>query len=126
MIKILKPVIVVVALLGVAGVGSFAWRSGRSPWTAGEDAGASSAGRRLNLGVDDRLPMVTRRVLLRHHLARDVAEDRCTLLAAAARFRDLSESGPAFSWEGFRMRYPGASDDERFCRQVIVFVDNEV
>ncbi|HEV3258664.1 MAG TPA: hypothetical protein VG013_17445 [Gemmataceae bacterium] len=125
MIKALKPVLVVVALLGVVGVASFAWQSGLSPWTSGNGNMASPAGRRLNEGVDDRVPMVALRCQRRQYLARDVAEDRCTLLAAAARFHDLSESGPDFYWEAFRMRYPGASDDERFCRQVIAFVDND-
>jgi hypothetical protein len=46
-----------------------------------------------------------------------------TLLEAAARFRDIDERHPEFYWEGFRCSYGGDSDEERFCRQVIDFVD---
>ena len=56
----------------------------------------------------------------------EVLQGRLTLPEAAARFRDLNDQLPAFNWEQFRQAYPGRSDDERHCQQVIQFVRNEV
>jgi hypothetical protein len=58
----------------------------------------------------------------RYALAGEVIEGRLTLLRAAARFRDLNARPPMFNWRAFRKIYPGDSDDERHCRQVIHFV----
>jgi hypothetical protein len=44
------------------------------------------------------------------------------LLEGAARFRDLTLSGGPVAWKQFREVYPG-DDDERFCRQVISYVE---
>lgn len=50
---------------------------------------------------------------------------RLGLLEAAARFRDLTPAeGPPRRY--LRMAYPGASDDERFCRAVIGWVNGAV
>ena len=59
-------------------------------------------------------------------LAGEVIDGRLALLPAAARFRDLNARPPAFSWEAFRRTYPGSSDDERHCREVIQYVRQEV
>jgi hypothetical protein len=65
---------------------------------------------------------VKRRIAEKERLAREVAEGRLGLLEAAARFRDLDRQPPEFHWEAFRRTVPGASDEERHCREVIGFV----
>src|SRR5262249_32180009 len=47
---------------------------------------------------------------------------RMTLLEAAACFRDLNWEPPAFHWDYFRARWPGDSDDERHCHEVLAWV----
>jgi hypothetical protein len=74
-------------------------------------------GRRL----DEQLRAVCRRIEGKNRLAQEVAAGRLGLVEAAARYRDLDRDGP-FDKEVFRSAYPGGSDDERYCREVIVFV----
>jgi hypothetical protein len=62
------------------------------------------------------------RSVARRRVALDLAAGRLTLLEAAEHFRDLNGSYPGFSWYQFRHHFPGSSDDERHCRQVIQFV----
>ena len=69
---------------------------------------------------------ILRRVLEKDRLAGEVIEGRLSLVGAAARYRDLDEQPPPFSWSNFRSAYPGDSDDERHCRAVIVFVRAEL
>ena len=72
--------------------------------------------------LDDRIRRALRRFAARRRLAGEVIDGRLTLPEAAAGFRDVSEADPAFDWERFRLVHPGASDDERLCRQVIGYV----
>ena len=74
------------------------------------------------LGPDDAVDGLDRRAAEKQRLARDVAEGRLPLAAAAARFRDLDEAPPGFPWDSFRHAFPGSSDEERHCWEVIVFV----
>jgi hypothetical protein len=67
-----------------------------------------------------------RRAAEKHALAGEVIEGRLPLRRAAAQFRDLNARPPAFNWEAFRQTYPGSSDDERHCCEVIQFVGQEV
>ena len=69
---------------------------------------------------------ILRRALEKDRLAGEVIEGRLSLVDAAARYRDLDEQPPPFSWSNFRSAYPGDSDDERHCRAVIVFVRAEL
>jgi hypothetical protein len=52
----------------------------------------------------------------------DLGAHRLTLLEAAARFRDLSDTAPGCYLEWSRRHDPGQTDEERWCRQVIRFV----
>ena len=63
-----------------------------------------------------------RRSEARRRVALDLEAGRLTLLEAAEHFRDLNGSYPGFNWYQFRRHFPGSSDDERHCRQVIKFV----
>src|SRR5262249_28652477 len=51
-----------------------------------------------------------------------VAAGRVSLREAAARFRDINASRRNFPWDRFREAHPGATDDERHCREVIRWV----
>jgi hypothetical protein len=57
-------------------------------------------------------------------IANTVAEGRMSLLGGAAQLRDMYRAEPRFSWTRFRECYPGATDDERFCRALILRVRN--
>jgi hypothetical protein len=69
---------------------------------------------------EDRL--VTRRVMDKLWLGQELRAGRLTLLETAARLRAIDRRPPAFQWELFRATYPGASDEERHCREAIAFV----
>jgi hypothetical protein len=62
------------------------------------------------------------RLDIKDRLTADVAEGRLSLLEAAARFRDLNREWSTFQLEAFRETWPGRSDDERYCRQIIYMV----
>jgi hypothetical protein len=55
-----------------------------------------------------------------------VVEGRMSLLDAAALFRDLDQTGPNIGWEHYRASFPGGTDEERHCREVIVWVERMV
>jgi hypothetical protein len=56
-------------------------------------------------------------------LARDVAEGRLSLLEGAARMRDVYRADPSLKLHLVRGAWAGASDDERFCRLTIGWVE---
>jgi hypothetical protein len=65
------------------------------------------------------------------HVARqavlaDLVARRLTLREAAARFRDLAQDTPDYPWYLLRASFPGPTDDERFCHQVIRHVQSYV
>jgi hypothetical protein len=70
----------------------------------------------------DRRDAIEGRAAEKSALAVEVIEGHLPLPQAAATFRDLNARPPAFNWEAFRQTYPGDSDDERHCREVIQFV----
>jgi hypothetical protein len=108
-----------VAGLPAGGLGLAALR-GTDFWALPDD-GAGARGR-PGEGPDDRAARVTVRLTEKHRVAAEVIEGQLGLLEAARHYRDLNEQPPPFYWEGFRHNFPGRSDDERHCRQVIAFV----
>jgi hypothetical protein len=76
--------------------------------------------------VQDLCEAVDRRADQKQALAIAVIEGRLPLPQAAARFRDLNAQPPTYNWAAFRLFYPGDSDDERHCREVIEFVRQDV
>lgn len=52
-------------------------------------------------------------------LAGDVAAGRLSLLEGAGRLRGCYRPVPGSTWDGLRGKFPGASDDELFCRVTI-------
>ena len=59
------------------------------------------------------------RTAVSEEIARELAAGCIDLAEAAARFRDLYRGMPPSQWRMFRRIYPGASDEERFCRAVV-------
>jgi hypothetical protein len=51
-----------------------------------------------------------------------VIAGRLGLVEAARRFRDLDAAAPEFSREAFCRTWPGRTDEERYCREVLGFV----
>lgn len=58
----------------------------------------------------------------REHVVNLLTAGKISLLAAAAQFRDLDMQSPNFKWELFRDTYAASSDEERYCRQVIAHI----
>jgi hypothetical protein len=97
------------------------WRGTGLCSAPGADGGTEQGPPR-GLDPDDTMRSVLRRCVEKDRLAAEVIEGRLSLPAAAARYRALDEEDPAFRWEAFRTFVPGRSDDERHCRQVILYV----
>jgi hypothetical protein len=68
--------------------------------------------------------VVRRRLLGKFAITRDLLDGRLTLFQAAARFRELEALTSEYIYYP-RTLYPGATDEERLCRQVIVWAHNE-
>jgi hypothetical protein len=65
--------------------------------------------------------IVLRRIMAKEAIVKDLLEGRLTLLEAAQRFQDLDEKSDE-RLDQYRLRYPGRSDGEKRCRQVIDWV----
>jgi hypothetical protein len=63
-------------------------------------------------------PDALARAARRRAVADDLVAGRTTLARAAAEFRALGEASPAY-WGLLRLQYPGASDEECVCRNVL-------
>jgi hypothetical protein len=114
---------VVLLLCGVVWVGV----RGTDWWAGpGTGDGLDPEARRGRPNDDEQFRAIRRRIETKHRLAREVIDGRLTLLEAAARFRDLDLEPPPFAQNGLRCRYPGVSDDELHCREVIFFVHAEL
>jgi chorismate mutase len=70
--------------------------------------------------LDERDQAVLRRMAERQQIAREVADGRLTLHQAAARFR-LLNSEEAACRGGLAFAFPGRTEEERLCRQVIAW-----
>ena len=77
---------------------------------------------RLAEGIEAAL----RRTAAKHAAAAEVADGRLTLLEAAARFRDTDADVTPEYRKVWRLTMEGGSDEERFCRQVLLFVEQAV
>ena len=60
----------------------------------------------------------------RRAVMRELRQGRLSLVEAAAAFRDLNER-PGVPPSPFRVLFPGASDEEKLCRQVISWARSE-
>jgi hypothetical protein len=58
----------------------------------------------------------------KNQVIQDVVNHKLTLREAAARFKALNEACPEYDWDTFRRAFPGSTDEERHCRQVLAAV----
>jgi hypothetical protein len=65
----------------------------------------------------------SRRNAAKRAVAADVAAGRLTLFEGAARFRDLDADAPEEILAAWRRAVGGSSDEERYCRTVIQYVE---
>jgi hypothetical protein len=95
-----------------AGVGLDLWKTPGAFDTPGPEAQGEDA-------IKDQIQAALRRTLAKSEVVGEALEGRRTLLAAAARFRDLDADAPEAYRRGWRHLVEGASDEERYCRQVL-------
>jgi hypothetical protein len=103
------PGLLVCALLWAPGLGQDFWREPLRSMAEEQARGEK---------LDASLAAARRQQAAKRAILADVTAGRLTLPEAAARFRDVDRQSPWFFWDGFRLN-PGASDDERHCREVI-------
>ncbi len=113
----LTAAVVLLAALVLTGPGS--GYGGRWPWgwTANYRAVAAEFERLQKLEWE--LGETGAALRRRSEVMDAVIEGRCPLPEAAAHFLELNQGLSCFRWEDFRRFYPGATDEERCCRQVI-------
>jgi len=76
---------------------------------------------RVRLELDEQWEQVVKRTERRRRVVAEIEAEHITLLQAAAEFRALNESLPARS-SSCDSAYPGSSEGERLCRNVIRLV----
>src|SRR5262245_19208054 len=86
--------------------------------TAGVDSLSESNGR-FGADRDGKREAILARVAARAAIVEEVLAERMSLLEAAAHFRNLDHGPPPILWDRFRTYYPGDSDEERHCYEVI-------
>jgi hypothetical protein len=75
-----------------------------------------------NLQLRDDMAALNRVNADKHELTEEVIAGRVGLLEAARRFSDLDAAAPQFNRAAFRRTWPGHTDEERYCREVMGFV----
>jgi hypothetical protein len=69
--------------------------------------------------LDERLACVRHIMALKEQIVSDLIAGRVTLADAATRFHELENITPGANHRVFQAAYPGATELERYCRQVI-------
>jgi hypothetical protein len=72
--------------------------------------------------IDARLRGIRKSIKARTEVAEQAAAGELSLLEAAARFREVTFDDESYQGS-LRKRYPGMSDDERLCRNVLSYVE---
>ncbi len=101
-----------------------AWVTGRALNFAGYSLQAEEHERVREL--EEERVRTLRRVQARRDVVAAVITGRMTLPEAAGAFRELNRGTPSSFWAAFPHTYPGDSDEERHCRQVIGYVRTEL
>jgi hypothetical protein len=109
-------------LAGLAALPRWADCLWRAAWP--EDAVRREAARERELHRKSRACLV--RLARKAEVARALASGRMTLPEAAARLGALNRLPPEVPWRLFRDGYPGASDEERFCREALYWAEGEL
>jgi hypothetical protein len=97
--------------------------SGLDFWNVPQYQSELDACRRISDELDQKYLAVRYRNETKQFLAREIIDGRLTLEEAVFEFRELSSSSPGFL-AILRGVYPGYSDDELYCRNVIAIVGN--
>jgi hypothetical protein len=91
-------------------------------WDVPAALDALARGAEFERRLDEEVLVVQMHIALKDEVAEDVAVGRLTLVEAAARFRRLDAGASEEYRRGWRLLSEGGSDEERYCRQVIVGV----
>jgi hypothetical protein len=116
----LRSLALLVAVLA-GGLGLAAWGQ---TWarSVADCLGAWAEQERASQELDQRGRAVALRTDKKQCVVDKVIAGRMGLLEAAARFGELNHGPPAFYWVPYRESLPAKSDEERFCREVILAV----
>jgi hypothetical protein len=76
----------------------------------------------LALAPDEQSEVLQQRMATKEKVIERLVEEELTLLQAAAWFRFLNDNPPEYPSD-FRHRYPGNSDAEKACRQVLAWLN---
>jgi hypothetical protein len=68
---------------------------------------------------DRQADLASRDAITKQRTADEFAAGRLTLAEAAARFGELHRANPMFRADLWRLQWPGETDEERACREVI-------
>jgi len=112
---------VALVIAGVLGaIGTFLYLN----WNGSQDSSHSclQEQQRLSRELDTRLADVAQRNAAKEAIAEEVIAGRMGLFEAAAHYRALDAQQPNFNIEAFRLFVSGNSDEERYCRSVLVRV----
>jgi hypothetical protein len=112
--------VVVVALLAV-GLGFAVW--GQTWAQSVVDWLACAEQSRASEELEQRSNAIKARIEKKQAVVDKVIARRMGLLEAAAHFGALNHESPGFCWETYRQVTPGKSDEERFCREVILAIE---
>jgi hypothetical protein len=74
--------------------------------------------------LDARIRACREDLHVREEVVRALVDQRLSLAEAGERFRQLNATKPEFDERLFRREFPGHSDEERACWQVIRFAEN--
>jgi hypothetical protein len=75
-----------------------------------------------NLQLREGMAAVNRVSADKHELTAEVIAGRLGLVEAAQRFREIDAAAPTFNHEALVLTWPGRTDEERYCREVMGFV----
>ena len=90
-------------------------------WNVPHLRGEIAAARARDAELDLHAETIGRRMAVKNELTEALIDGRRTLFAVAARFRDLAADEPE-KLAAIRTSYPGGTDDEKWCRNVIDYV----
>jgi hypothetical protein len=70
-----------------------------------------------------RAEVTQKRIQAKEAIIRDLLAERLTLLEAARQFKKLNETPVTFQ-DNYRAHFPGRSDGEKLCRQVLAWTES--
>ena len=118
----IRPLAAFLLLAGLAALAPWAGRLLRHAWQ--DDAIEREAAHRAEL--ERRGVLGLARLARKREIAQALAGGRMPLLEAAARLGALNRMAPEVPWRLYRDAHPGASDEERFCREAISWAESEL